>query len=112
MKRWLRNVLYKGFLRLGFTIHRATIFQRTIAEIWLEKNEFVFAQIGAFDGVSHDDLYWLVTRYGGRGIVVEPLPDVHARLKQNYAWLSSVKAIQVAVHPSKGQRRIISRRLR
>lgn len=43
-----------------------------------------FIQVGANDGVYGDPLRSYVQRFGWRGILVEPQPDVFARLVENY----------------------------
>lgn len=43
-----------------------------------------FIQVGANDGVYVDPLRRYVQRFGWRGILVEPQPDVFARLRENY----------------------------
>lgn len=49
-----------------------------------------FLQIGAMDGVKHDDLYTHVMNNEWSGVLVEPLPDMFERLVENYSdkmWL-------------------------
>ncbi len=43
-----------------------------------------FIQIGAMDGVSHDDLYINVMNNEWTGLLVEPLPDMFEKLIENY----------------------------
>lgn len=43
-----------------------------------------FLQVGAMDGASYDPIYPHVTRYGWKGVLVEPLPDMMERLQANY----------------------------
>jgi FkbM family methyltransferase len=45
---------------------------------------FYFVQIGANDGVLYDNLNPLIREFDLRGCLVEPLPDVFARLQSNY----------------------------
>lgn len=85
-------------LRLGFRLYRVSHFEKALARLFYRNGGFSFVQIGAYDGVSYDDLYWLVQRYGGSGIAVEPLPHVFTRLQMNYVWMDSVTPVQRAVH--------------
>jgi FkbM family methyltransferase len=62
----------------------------------MEKIRFV--QIGANDGLRFDDLYRFVTNHTCEGIVVEPLPDVFAKLAANYADYPSIKPVNLAIH--------------
>lgn len=53
-----------------------------------KNKEFNFVQIGANDGEQADPLRELIQRYGLKGILVEPIPEIFNRLKDNY-FLSS-----------------------
>jgi FkbM family methyltransferase len=59
--------------------------------------EFFFVQIGANDGVSNDPLREHVLRHGLTGLLVEPLPDLFALLKENYSGQSSLIFEQCAI---------------
>jgi FkbM family methyltransferase len=45
----------------------------------------IFLEVGANDGVSGDPLREYILKYKWQGVMVEPQPDVFARLKANYA---------------------------
>jgi FkbM family methyltransferase len=62
----------------------------------LEKIRFV--QIGANDGVRFDDLYQFVISHPCEGLVVEPLPDLFAKLAANYADHPRIKPVNLALH--------------
>jgi FkbM family methyltransferase len=56
------------------------------------KNDKVhFLQIGAMDGVKHDDLYPYVMSYDWTGVLVEPLPDMFDKLVENYSLKDGLK---------------------
>jgi FkbM family methyltransferase len=58
-----------------------------------------FLLIGANDGVTDDHLYPFVTRYGWRGVAVEPVPQYFQELQKHYqGW--PVTCLNVAVHAS------------
>jgi FkbM family methyltransferase len=59
---------------------------------------FKFVQVGANDGVRFDRLYGLVTLARVPGVAIEPLPDVYARLRQNYSDYPNVMTVNAAVH--------------
>lgn len=63
---------------------------------------FVFANIGASDGVTADPLFPLIERHGGRGVAAEPVPHIYDRLVANTAHLPGVVCEQVAVSPVPG----------
>lgn len=45
-----------------------------------------FVEVGAMDGINHDSMYkHIVRNTGWRGLLVEPLPDMFEKLKDNYA---------------------------
>lgn len=93
--------LQTKLLERGWWIQQVNFFERFLAKLYYQNGEFTFLQIGAFDGVSHDGLYWYVQRFRGRGVVIEPLPDVYARLCENFKWIDTVKPVNVAIHHSK-----------
>lgn len=62
---------------------------KTFTEIlnWYNSNKngkLNFLQIGAMDGVKHDELYRYVVSNDWTGVLVEPLPDMFEQLIQNY----------------------------
>jgi FkbM family methyltransferase len=44
-----------------------------------------FLEVGAYDGVSGDELYPLIDKHNLRGILIEPQQDACRRLRANYA---------------------------
>lgn len=86
-------------------IHKRLRFELDVKRI-LEKtfppgSEFLFIQVGAHDGISHDFLYSFVKDRDSSGLVIEPLPDLFGRLKSNYAYTDKIIPIQLAVHASR-----------
>lgn len=59
--------------------------------------DFFFIQIGANDGITDDDLRQHILRERWRGIMVEPLPDVFERLRENYRDHGGLEFINAAV---------------
>lgn len=49
-----------------------------------KKGKLKFLQIGAMDGVSHDDLHPYIMCFDWRGVLVEPLADMFDKLISNY----------------------------
>jgi FkbM family methyltransferase len=49
------------------------------------REDFYFVQIGANDGITDDPIRPFVTKYHWRGLLVEPQPQVFAKLVANYA---------------------------
>jgi FkbM family methyltransferase len=61
-----------------------------------------FLQIGAMDGVKHDDLYQYVMNNYWTGVLVEPLPDMFERLLDNYAHKTGLKFENTAISKEDG----------
>jgi FkbM family methyltransferase len=59
-------------------------------------------QIGANDGKTMDPVYELIRRYQMDAILVEPIPEVYERLKQNYSDYPAARCINAAIGPSDG----------
>jgi FkbM family methyltransferase len=64
---------------------------------------FFFVQVGANDGVKYDPLRQLILDHRLSGILVEPLPDVFAELKANYAGIPGLIFENVAIAPATGR---------
>ena len=56
-----------------------------------KKSKLNFLQIGAMDGIKHDDLHNYIVNNDWSGVLVEPLPDMFQRLLDNYAHQPSTK---------------------
>jgi FkbM family methyltransferase len=57
--------------------------------------------IGANDGKSMDPIYEFLSNSDVSGLVVEPLPDIFERLKDNYQHIDKIKCVNRAVHSSR-----------
>jgi len=57
-------------------------------------------QIGANDGVVADPLRPLIQKYHLQGLLVEPLPDIYQKLRENYASEPQLTFANVAIGPS------------
>jgi FkbM family methyltransferase len=63
----------------------------------------VFAEIGANDGEQHDHLRPHILGRAWRGVLVEPVPYVFARLRANYAGVAGVTLVEAAVAGQDGR---------
>jgi FkbM family methyltransferase len=61
-----------------------------------------FVEIGANDGVQHDFLRDHILAKGWRGIMIEPVPYVYERLRQNYAEVPGVMLENIAISDQDG----------
>jgi FkbM family methyltransferase len=66
-----------------------------------------FVEIGAMDGVQHDALHkHIVDNPGWKGVLVEPLPDMFAKLKQTYKTHENLKLENAAITEHIGRAQI------
>ena len=90
---WLKGGLQRLANRLGYRIERKIdigddasidVFDLVVHRLIADRPDLFFLQIGAHDGKDDDPLRQYVTRHHWRGILVEPQPDMFARLTENY----------------------------
>jgi FkbM family methyltransferase len=62
----------------------------------LGRNTF-FVQVGAMDGVAFDPIHSLVRELGWHGILLEPMPDMFAKLKNNYNDCANLTFVNAAI---------------
>ncbi len=74
---WARRV----HCALGFGARTDPDFLFALAK---KQKDVFFVEIGANDGVSADFLYYFVKKYKWRGIALEPVPDIFAKLQRTY----------------------------
>jgi FkbM family methyltransferase len=75
-----------------------------LARRMLEKGDFYFVQIGAFDGRRYDPIHEWVKAFGWRGLLIEPQPGFFAELTKNYAGAEGLEFRQIAVGTRKERR--------
>jgi FkbM family methyltransferase len=95
-KQKIRKNVNSIMTNLGIT--SLSIFDTLLDKRIKKTDNFFFIQIGANDGITHDDIYTFVTRNKVRGIVIEPLPDFFEKLVDNYKKHPQIKKINVAIH--------------
>ena len=62
-----------------------------------------FVQVGAMDGVANDPIHKFVIDKVWRGILIEPMPDMFARLQKNYEGCDGLTFVNCAVTDYEGQ---------
>lgn len=67
-----------------------------LAELAQTQDVF-FVEVGAMDGIAFDPLYESVSKYGWRGLLVEPLPDLFAQLRRTYGARDGIILENVAI---------------
>jgi FkbM family methyltransferase len=95
----LKRLLIRLLERKGYCVlfGEPATFTGIVSSLSRRTRNFFFIQIGAYDGRKDDPIYELVQRNRWSGILVEPQPDIFARLKQNYAGFSGLGFEQAAI---------------
>jgi FkbM family methyltransferase len=70
--------------------------------------EFSFIQIGAFDGITADPLHKYITKYGWRGVLIEPQPRAAAQLCELYRDNDRIVVLQAALDCRFGKRALFT----
>lgn len=116
MNRKVHGVLKNTVHALGFDVGRfraprpqSNVLALTISDVLLRLvlsggtlGDFQFVQVGANDGLTSDPIRRFVVKYGFRGLLVEPQPDVFERLRMNYAGMSGLLFENAAIAASDG----------
>jgi FkbM family methyltransferase len=67
-----------------------------------------FVQVGSNDGVVFDPLHSVVKAYGWSGVLLEPIPDLFAKLVANYAGYPGLEFENAAIGTSDGTVRLFT----
>lgn len=70
--------------------------------------ELTFIQVGAFDGITLDPLYKYISRYGWRGVLVEPQPRPASQLRELYRGNDRIVVLQAALDRERGKRTLFT----
>jgi FkbM family methyltransferase len=108
----LQNILRRRF---SLEVHRfwpeppeANLLPMAISDVLLRRvlagrgTDLTFLQIGANDGMTGDPIHAFVTKYGFRGVVIEPQPVEFVKLQETYRSYPSIVCEQAAIAPSDG----------
>ena len=71
---------------------------------YARSRRFLFVSIGAYDGVANDPINRFVRSHDCHGILLEPQPEVFARLSANYTQFPQCKLLNAAVDEVSGSR--------
>src|SRR5438309_3341043 len=86
-----QQLLNREYLRL---IELDDVIFRRMFEIG---QEFTFIQVGAFNGIPTDPLRKYISKYGWRGVLVEPQPGPAAQLRELYRNNDRIVILQAAL---------------
>lgn len=79
--------------------------ERNLLRAFADKHSDVFfVQIGAHDGLTNDKLHCLVRAYRWRGVLVEPVQGLFAKLVANYKDCAGLRFEQSAIDVTDGRR--------
>lgn len=78
--------------------------QQLLNELGISRQDIFFVEVGAMDGVSFDPLYAAVVQYRWKGLLIEPLPDLFERLKENYKGITGLLFENMAVAEVLGEK--------
>lgn len=73
---------------------------------YARSRHFQFVSVGAYDGVANDPINRFARSHDCHGILLEPQPEVFARLSANYAQFPQCKLLNAAVDEVSGTRTI------
>jgi FkbM family methyltransferase len=120
MKQWLKDLL----AMLGYQVHGIRYCPRQLLEperlrvVGLDDvicrrmfevgRELSFIQVGAFDGITKDPLHKFISRYGWRGVLVEPQPRPAAQLRELYRGNNRIVVVQAALDCRSGTRTLFT----
>lgn len=88
-----KRTILRGLRKMGIEVRKfpsasfrpVSVFHLAVNLLMARQGEALsFVQVGANDGMFGDPLWPYITRHPWRGILVEPQPDVFARLVANY----------------------------
>jgi len=77
---------------------------RMVVSELLDPKELNFVIVGAFDGLSNDEIYPLVKAHHFRGVALEPQPAAFARLSEAYRDEPQVQLVNAALDWKEGKR--------
>jgi len=90
---------HPGFRPEWVPIHdkRINLLEILIKLELFSRETFKFVQIGANDGVQADPLSVIIRKYRLKGIMIEPIPKIFARLESNYADVDGLDFQNLAI---------------
>lgn len=65
--------------------------------------DIFFIQVGAMDGLNYDPICSFVKELGWRGLLLEPMPDMFAKLQANYSRCEGLIFVEAAITDFDGQ---------
>lgn len=91
----------KGY-RFTFDIN----FNDLLKHFYQNSKDFTIIQIGANDGISHDNIYNFIKEHNTKGLLVEPVKEYYLKLCENYKNYPKLIKVNVALHPTEKEVKI------
>jgi FkbM family methyltransferase len=103
LHRWLRKLIHRPFLAIGFRLVRAPRFERVLRAWELEHDDFYFLQVGAHNGVTSDPFHrFVVEGWWWNVALVEPQSRSCEVLREIYRDRIHLKIFETAVGTDNG----------
>ena len=100
------SALYSLFYKYLYRPQQGTLAE-LLDEFSRRNKNITFLQVGANDGFFHDPLHKFIKKYGWRGVLLEPQPDVFKRyLSRLYANTAGVIPVNAALDHEDGTKPI------
>src|SRR2546423_3447368 len=97
-----RHLLESSYLR---PLELADVIFRRMFEYG---QELTFVQVGAFDGITKDPLFKYISKYGWRGVMVEPQPGPADQLRELYRDNDRIVILQAAIERAHEKRTLFT----
>ena len=72
-------------------------------EIFKEKRNGIFVEIGAYDGITYSNTYFFEKNYGWKGVCIEPINERFAQLINN----RSCHCVHGCISPKEGKNKFL-----
>lgn len=103
LHRWLRKLIHRPILAVGFRLVRAPRFERVLRAWELEHDDFYFLQVGAHNGVTSDPFHrFVVEGWWWNVALVEPQSQSCGVLREIYRDRTGVKIFETAIGTENG----------
>ena len=107
----IRSLIKSAFQKLGYDLVKSVpdiyrpfdVLPLLIKEHVASNPDFFFVQVGANDGEMGDPLRQSVLTYHLSGLLIEPLPDVFTKLRENYRPEPQLRFENVAIATENGR---------
>lgn len=103
LHRWIRKLIHRPFLALGFRLMRAPHFECVIRAKELEHDDFYFLQVGAHNGVTSDPFHrFVIEGWWWHVVLIEPQPESCEVLREIYRDRKNLTICETAIGPQDG----------